>query len=231
MITYMIPYKNCLMNNRKIFVYPFLTRMQELMEMNGMCTAVICDNGSDDNIKEAVSQFDRIHYLYVEPNEGEFINQCKCFNKATFMTTNQLLAPLGIDFFFGIETIKYTIDFFRALGKIILRPDLLYYDEKGDISDRQNVPYVLHRDEVIAIGGWDERMYNWGKEDDDIILRMRTQRDIIEVMVRGFGYGHLYHERTFSEKEEVEQGHNWEILKDNIRNNGKNVKNSYWSFQ
>ena len=228
MITYIVPYKNCLINERKDLVRPFLKNMQDLMEINGMCTTVICDYGSEDNIKELVDQHDRIHYLYVEPNEGEFLNTSKCFNKATIMTSNPLLAPLGIDLFFGTEVIKHTINFFRALGKIVLRPDLVSYDQEGNITHRSNVPYVLNRDNIISVGGWDERMYNWGKEDDDIILRIRLQLDMIEVLVRGFGYGHAWHERDFSKKEEVSQGHNYKIMLDNKEHDGKNVKNSYW---
>ena len=53
------------------------------MEVNGLCATVVCDNGSTDNIKELVSQYNRIHYLYVEPNEDQFLNISKCFNKAT----------------------------------------------------------------------------------------------------------------------------------------------------
>ena len=229
MITYIIPYRNCLLNKRKDTVLPFLNMMQELMELNGMCTTVICDNGSEDNIREVVAQYNRIRYLYVEPNEGQFLNTSKCLNKATLLTNNPLIAPLGIDFFFGIETIKYTIDFFRALGRIILRPELLYYNEKGEIENKANVPYVIHREDIMGIGGWDERMFNWGKEDDDLILRLKSQKGMIEVLVKGFGYSHIWHDRSFSEKEEMEQGHNWEIMKDNMRTGGKNLLNSFWS--
>lgn len=227
----MVPYKNCLLNERKEFVLPFLTRMQELMEVNNMCTTVVCDNGSEDNIKELVSQYNRIDYLYVESNEGQFLNISKCYNKATYLTNNPLIAPIGIDFFFNIDTIKYTINFFRSLGRIILRPDLLYYDKEGKIIDTQNVPYVIHRDDIINVGGWDERMYNWGKEEDDLILRLRAQMNMIQVSVKGFGYGHMYHDRKFSEKEEVDQGHNWEIMKDNMRHGAKNLVNSYWGVK
>jgi hypothetical protein len=226
----MIPYRDCLINERQEFVVPFLVKMQDLMERNGMCTTVICDNGSQDDIQELVSKYNRIHYLYVEPNEGQYLNISKCLNKATFLTNNPLIAPLGIDFFFGIETVKYTIDFFRALGRIILRPDLVYYDKEGNIEKRTNVPYVIHKDDIMAAGGWDERMYNWGKEEDDLILRLRATRDMIEVIVKGFGYAHMWHDRSFSEMAEVEQGHNWEIMKDNMRHGGKNLLNSFWSI-
>lgn len=227
----MVPYKNCLINERRESVVPFLKTMQDLMEINGMCTVVICDNGSRDDIESVVSQYSRIHYIYVEPNEGEFLNISKCLNKATFMTNNPLVAPLGIDFFFPTETIAHSINFFRALGRIILRLDLIYYDKEGQVIDRQNVPYVVHREDVMDIGGWDERMYNWGKEEDDLIHRLRTQRDIIEVLVKGFGYGHMWHERSFSQKEELKQGYNYEIMKDNMKYSGKNVKNSFWGLR
>ena len=74
-------------------------------------------------------------------------------------------------------------------------------------------------------------MYNWGKEEDDLILRLRAQMNIIEVSVKGFGYGHMYHDRKFSEKEELDQGHNWNIMKDNMRHGAKNIVNSYWSVR
>jgi predicted glycosyltransferase involved in capsule biosynthesis len=231
MITYIIPYRDCLINERQPFVIPFLERMQLLMEENRMCSTVICDNGSQDNIEEVVSKYNRINYLYVEPNETQFLNLSKCFNKATILSKNPLVGTLGVDFIVPAEALRYTIDFFRALGRIILRPELLYYNKEGKVHKRFNVPYIVHREDVLKIGGWDERMYNWGKEEDDLILRLRTATGILEVLVKGFGYVHLWHDRNFSEAEEIEQGHNWEIMKDNIRNRGKNVLNSYWRIE
>lgn len=198
------------------------------MLRNQMLRTIICNYGSEDHIEEVIKEYPHITLLSVKPNEGQFINICKCFNKAVGFTTNPIIAPLGIDCFFEQHVIESTINMFRSLGAVILRLEVLYVDAEGKVYNRANPAYALLRPTILDIGGWDERMYNWGKDEDDLIWRIRKKMGLIQVSVKGFGYLHRWHERGFSKKEEVLQGHNFEIFQDNIANDAKNLVNSYW---
>lgn len=232
MITFVTTWKNCLLNERKEVAQEFLEQMNGHMERNMMLQTIICDYGSEDNIKEVMAEkYPSLDHLDVEPNEGEFLNISKCHNKAMLFARNPIIAPIGTDFFFPQNTIEQIIIVFRALGAIVLRPELIYVDEDDKVYDHNSIPYVCLKKNIVDSKGWDERMFDWGKEEDDLILRLRRKQELAEFAVKGFGYTHRWHDRKFSKNEEMEQGNNYNILLDNIKNNGKNVVNTYWKIE
>jgi len=231
MISYIVPYRDCLLKeDRKENTIHFLKTMQEHLHNNYGLECIICDYGSVDGIKEYILEnCDAITYLYVNPNEGQYLNISKCFNKAITVCLNNIIAPIGIDFRFDQPTIEQIIDMFRLLGMVVLRPHLIHMNENDDVESIDNVPYIIRKKNIYMSGGWDERFYDWGKEDDDIIQRIMKFQNLIQISIRGFGYRHVHHERSFSLKEEREVPM-WrsDIMFENFETNGKNLVNSFW---
>ena len=62
-----------------------------------------------------------------------------------------------------------TIDFFKVIRKLLSPGDIVWMSSK-----RHGWP-VIHRDEFIAAGGFDERLEFYGKNDRDIISRLHRR--------------------------------------------------------
>ena len=206
----------------------FFELMSSLLTIYQGCECIISDYGSIDGIKEVVTEsYPRLNYLYTQPNEEHWLNIPKCLNNAVSKTEKSIIAPIGSDFRFTEEVIERIISFFTSLGSIILRPTCHYMDENHEVSLITYSPYALLRTTVLMSGGWDERMYAWGKEEDDLLSRIIKYQNLYEVKVRGFGYVHLYHDNSFAEAWHKDP-HNTLIAQENYQNNGKNLVNSYW---
>ena len=231
MISFIVPYRDCLLkHDRAGNTIQFLDMMQEHLTNNYGLECILCDYGSKDGIKQLIQdKYDTITYLYVRPNKGEYLNTSKCFNKAITVCLNNIIAPMGIDFRLDQTTIEQIIDFFRLLGMIIIRPHMIHMDREDEIDFVDNIPYILRKKNIYDSGGWDERFYDWGKEDDDIIQRIMKYQKLIQISIRGFGYTHMFHERSFSVTQEkkvpLEKSN---IMLDNYNTNGKNLVNSFW---
>jgi len=231
MISFIVQYKDCLSNEfRYENTINFFENMQTLLKNNYGLECIICDYGSTDGVADFIKEnYNTLSYLYVKPNEGQFLNMSKCLNKGVTVARNTIIAPMATDMIIDQNTIEQIIDMFRLLGDIILRPHLVHLDKEGGVDFVDNNPYVLRKDTILRSGGWDERIYNWGKEDDDIVQRVMQYQKLIQISIRGFGYVHMWHPRTFSIKEEREVPM-WktEIMKDNFLTDGENLVNTYW---
>jgi len=231
MISFIVPYRDCLIQqDRAGNTIQFLDMMQKHLKTNYGLECIICDYGSKDGIKELLEdKYNAITYLYVKPNEGQYLNQCKCFNKAITVCLNNIIAPLGIDFRLQQPCIEQIIDMFRLLGMIVLRPHMIHKTEDDEVDFIDNVPYILRKKNIYDSGGWDERFHTWGKEDGDIIQRIMKYQNLIQVSLRGIGYIHIYHQRGYSKEEEaVDVFGKSDIMLDNYENDGKNLVNSFW---
>ena len=230
MINFIVPYKNALIT-RKENTIGFLEMMENCLEEYPENKCFICDYGSTDGILELIDSYSKIEYVYTKPNPDDFLNMSKCFNNVVYnyCHPDSLVAPLGIDFRMEPITIKYINNFFEKLGIIILRLQLNCFDKEGYLTSLvpNYTPYVLHRQSIIIAHGWDERIFEWGKEDDDILTRIVNRQKIVHISVLGVGYDHVWHDRSWAESGD-KSNYAYKICYDNDMNDGKNMVNTYW---
>lgn len=198
---------------------------------------IICDYGSTDGIKEEIeNDYPKLTYLYVKPNEGEFLNMAKCLNAGCFEARNPVIAPFGVDMRINKRTIDKICRIFFTLRHVILRPIMIKFDKDDKATEISYTPYLMNREDILKLGGWDERMVGWGREDDDLMERGMKYADLMEMRVRAFqfGYGHKWHNTFFTDETDnrnYDENPNTKYAKENAQNNGKNLVNSYWIRQ
>jgi len=226
MISFIVAAKDLFINRKKT-TEEFLEMMNSILTRNNGCECVYSDYGSIDECKEILKSYPKISYLYTKPNEGQWLNISKCLNNATVYSQKFIICPVGPDLRFENTVITNIITYFLALGNIILRPQCYYLDEKRNIKNVTNSPFVLLRNTILVCKGWDERMFGWGKEDDDIVSRIYKYQRLHVVRISGFGFTHVYHDNTWAEEWD-KSDKNLKIANENYQNNAQNLINSYW---
>jgi len=225
MISYLVPYRDGLIHRRNT-TFEFLEYTDRFLDSNIEC--IICDYNGQDKIEDILTSY-KTKYLHIEPNKDDFLNSSKCLNKGTINAKNKLIAPLGIDFRINRRTLDKTIELFSKLGEVIIRPQIFMLDKDGKTGQILNTPYVLNKINILRAHGWDERITEWGKEEDDLIHRIFKYQKILHLSVKGMGYFHIYHDRSWAEECDEKLGDiNLFIAEENGKDNGTNLINSYW---
>ena len=228
MISFIVVYKDLLTNRPKITTN-FFKMMTAILDRNRGCECIICDYGSEDNIQTFLNeQINGFRYVYVEPNEDQWINIPKGLNAGIFNARMPIVAPIGPDLRFSDDVIRSSIDLFRILGSFILRIECFKFDKDDKFEKHTYSPYLLLKSDVLRSRGFDERMFGWGKEEDDLIERMFRYQALMEMKVRGIAYKHVWHPETLREKYDTTGNMNQQFLYENVENNAKNAVNSYW---
>jgi hypothetical protein len=84
-------------------------------------------------------------------------------------------------------------------------------------------------------GGWDERIYNWGQDDRDLMESIFYLHNVTKYRVtdKKFTIFHLWHEPVLYDNHGgLEQNtKNIQILNDNVKQERKNAINSYWKVR
>lgn len=226
MLTFMIPTENM---RRRGIVEPYLEMMDEHLKNYTSIQSIVIDYGSTDDTKEIVKQH-KSEYMYVEPNEGESCNLPKCFNRGILRAKNDLIVPINIDFTFEGDLIEGITKYFLKQYNMILRIQIQKPDKENIFSSVTYAPYVVNKRHVIMVGGWDERIWGWGKDDDDIIERIKREGKVPEVKASGFKYNHIWHEPDWwAESEKIRPNKNIKFLTDNRDNRSRNAVNTAWS--
>lgn len=224
MISFIVAYKN-LIANRPENSEGFLEMMDEYIDNSVEC--IVSDYGSNDGIKDILTSYD-IKYIYTEPNPGQWLNIPKCYNHATIVAKNPIIAPLGMDFRFEEDLIYNCINFFDRLGQCIIRPTCLHLDKHGNADHETFSPYLILKETLLKSRGWDERMHGWGKEEDDLIWRIYKYMKLFIFNIKGIRYIHKWHPPTFRNRYNVDNSQNYIYAKENDKTKGASVKNSYW---
>lgn len=229
MISFITSYKDCLKIRKKITIDFFKMMEDEILPYIPNSELIVGLYDNSDNIQERIKN-EKIIFLEVEPNEDQPFNISKALNACILECNNAIVAPVAIDFRFKKELFSLVINFFVNIPEIVLRPQLAYREEDGEIDKINNVPFIVRKADVIQIHGWDERLHGWGKEDDDIISRLIDVGNLICVSLlgRGVGYEHVWHTREFTKEYDGENTYNYMIAMDNVENKGKNLVNSFW---
>lgn len=225
----MVGYKN-LLAVRKQSTEDFFEMMDEHLRMNRSCECLIMDYNSDDGIKEYLESYRSVH-IPVVPYLHQYLNLPKCYNKAITLAKNNIIGSIGCDFRFTQHLIDGVIDLYKVLGEITLRVLMIKLNKQAKPTETSFSPYFLWKENIIASGGYDERMSGWGKEEDDIIERIFKYQKILEIHVRNLQYFHVWHNDDFRNQydhEEILKNPNAQIMVENINTNGKNLINSYW---
>ena len=228
MISFIVVYKDLLVNRPKITT-DFFLMMNSILDRNRGCECIICDYGSEDNIQTFLNgQSKGFRYIYVEPNEDQWINISKCLNAGIFHARKPIVAPIGPDLRFENILIDNVITLFRILGNFVLRVQCFKLNEENKLHKITYSPYFFLKEDVLKSRGFDERMYGWGKEEDDLIERIFKYQNLMEAKIRGIIYTHVWHPETLREKYDTTDNMNSKIMYENIKNNAKNAVNSYW---
>jgi len=233
MITFLTIYKNA-SQLREETTINYLEHVNNHVSMAQSLEFIICDYGSTDDIKTLLEDYPNITYLYIEPNKGEFLNMAKCLNGGCFVAKNSIIAPFGIDMRVNPMSIDRICKTFFSLGDIVLRPTMIKWGKNNQPEHMTYTPYLMRRHIIMELGGWDERMVGWGREDDDIMERALKYEDNYEVKLRGvgFGYGHVWHKTDYADiNDKQEENPNAVFARQNAEDNGKNMVNSYWKRQ
>ena len=79
----------------------------------------------------------------------------------------------------------------------------------------------------MSCGGWDERIWGWGKEDDDIKQRINKFFHLKILTTDSFSFKHIEHPKTLQQKYD-KKNNNSKYMTENLKTFGKSVVNSYW---
>jgi len=228
MISFIVVYKDLLVNRPKI-IRDFFKMMNIILDKNRGCECIICDYGSEDDIQTFLNEQSKgFRYLYVEPNEGQWINISKCLNAGMFHARKPIVAPIGPDLRFDGALIGNVITLFSILGSFVLRIQCYKLNEENKIDKLTYSPYFFLKSDVLKSRGFDERMYGWGKEEDDLIERIFKYQHLMVIRVRGIVYTHVWHPETLREEYDAPNNMNARIAYENVDNAAKNAVNSYW---
>ena len=227
MITFMVPTENMC---RRGVVEPYLEMMDRHLEKYRSIQSILLDYGSTDETKEICKRH-KTEYVYVEPNEGESCNIPKCFNIGIMNARHEIIAPINIDFRFDEKLIEGVILSFLRDPNRIVRIQIEKPNKEGTNSKYTYAPYVLTKTHIYAVGGWDERIWGWGKEDDDIIGRIEKHLGVPQLKEHHtIKYTHVWHEPDWwQEYDKKRPNRNAEFVTDNLEKFGRNMINTAWS--
>ena len=122
---------------------------------------------------------------------------------------------------------------FKNLGDIILELPIAVLEKNNTFKQHIHIPVFLKK-HILLSGGWDERIYNWGQDDRDIMFSLIYGFNITKYgfIHKNFCIYHLWHENIFYQIGGKEQNvKNTQILNQNVNEKRKNIVNSYWRFK
>lgn len=207
--------------------------INSFIEYNPNIQLIVSDYGSDDGIEEFVKQYKHFDYVYTEPNEGQYFNISKCNNNAFKRTKNNIIFTNSIDWRYSYDFLLSIEPHFRKLGDIILEVPIAVLEKDGVFKSHIYIPVFLKKHLLLA-GGWDERIYNWGQDDRDVMYSLIYGFNILKYSFvhKNFCIYHLWHENNFYKIGGKEQNKkNIEVLTKNVNEKRKNIVNSYWRFK
>lgn len=228
-ITFIVPYYNRFKQLEKR-TSDFFSMMYSYLYRNKDLQLIISDYGSDDNVKQINKNFPIFDYVYTEPNEGQYFNISKCNNNALMLAKNDIIFPTSMDWIYNYSFLDFTKKTFDILNDIIFEAPVAILDKKNEYKKFIHTSIFLKK-HIIETGGWDERIYNWGQEDNDMKMSINFNQNIPL-----YTYTHkencLYHvwHDNFYYRIDGEEGNkkNFSIRNENIITNRKNIVNSYW---
>lgn len=97
------------------------------------------------------------------------------------------------------------------------------YEESTSIIEKSMSPFIgaVMRDELIAVGGWDERFVYWGNDDTDLMHRLGLNGCQTDCMT-GLKFFHQFHNRPPAEAMgDYNEGFLYEKNKSIVANIGK----------
>lgn len=233
MISFIVSYKNCLIDRKKIAL-EFFEEMSVHSKNNHGLELIVSDYGSIDNIKEVIHSYQEkdypFKYIYTEPNEGQYLSLPKCYNNAIQYTKNDIIFPVGIDWRISQEAIDYIVSIFSQSREIVLKISCVWLKKDNKGIDAVLYATVALKNSIIAVRGWDERMHGWGQEDNDLIDRIIKIRGALEIKQEKHLMHHRWHENTlYTRGGGYERNmENIKLRRENLITNGKNMINSYW---
>jgi len=205
------------------------------------CEVIVSDFGSDDGTEEFVKDIG-LKYVYTEPNEKQFLNMSKCLNNAIVNhAKHDIISPSGTDFIYPNNFGKAVESMYNNFNKnkfgykyMMVTPREFDFDIDGyQLMERTNsFNYVFTKKMYYIVGGFDERIYDWGGEDVDI--KKRFQEVIGEEKVclktpESMILLHIKHPQDFEKKcRNKIHKNNMKIVKENLDTKGQNIVNSYY---
>lgn len=231
MITVILPYYNSLKQMRQRTI-EYFDMVEDYIKYNGNLQLIISDYGSDDDIKDVVKHYKIFDYVYTEPNEGEFFNISKCNNNALRIARNDLIFTNGVDWRYSYAFLKMVMNMFAIHGDIILEPSIAILNQDKSLKKFIHTN-ILSKKLIIKAGGWDERIYNWGQEDHDLINFMFFTNKISKIRIsnKEITIFHLWHENKLYEEHGGKERNkiNLGIAKQSFLEKRVNAVNSYWN--
>lgn len=230
MISIILPYYNSLKQMRERTI-SYFDMINDYINHDKNLQLIISDYGSDDDILDVLKKYEKFNYVYTEPNEGEFFNISKCTNNALTLARNELIFTNGVDWVYNYDLLSMIMNTFIGNDNIIFEPPIVILKEDGEF-EKFIYTNVMPKKLIIKAGGWDERIFNWGQEDHDLIDYVFNTNpvSIIRFTDKTNTIIHQWHDNKLYKIGRKKEGNekNMEIKKENMNNNRKNMINSYW---
>jgi len=209
----------------------YFDMLNSYINYNRNIQLIISDYGSNDGIYSFIKQYSHFDYIYTEPNEGQYFNISKCNNNAFRLIRNDLVFTNGIDWRYDYNLLQTIVKMFAIHGDIILEPSIVILKEDGGFEKFIHTS-VLFRKHIIKAGGWDERIFNWGQEDRDLISSIFFNNPISKITITNKlnTIFHVWHKNILYDKGGGKERNilNGKIAHENLTNNRVNIINSYW---
>jgi len=226
MITFIASVKDMLIVREKATI-GYLEMMDRFIDQFKSIQSIVADYGSKDGFADVIKNY-KSEYVFVPPNPDQEINVSKCYNACMPVARCNLIAPVNPDFRWGKELIEGVVLAFLRYDRVILNIKGERVNDKGQpIGQHTFSPHVLTSQDIINCGGWDERIWGWGKEDDDIKQRISFFFRIPSLTTESFSFKHIEHPKTLQEKYD-KKNNNGDHMTENLKTYGKSVVNSYW---
>lgn len=213
----------------------YFDMVKYFIQHNNNIQLIVSDYGSDDGIRDfIVNNYKMFDYVYTEPNDGQFFNISKCNNNTFRYLRNEIIFTNSIDWRYDYELLEYIDQHFKTLGDMVFEVPILVLDENNHYKRYIHLPVFLKK-HIMMVGGWDERIFNWGQDDRDVMQSIFFLLDVViyRVTDKKNQIFHLWHEpKLYNEHGAKKQNiKNLEFLNDNIRQRRKNAINSYWNVK
>lgn len=236
MISIVIQAKNIRTGFRKRITdiaFPILKQLED-------CEVIVSDYGSEDDTENFVKDIG-LKYVYTEPNEGEFINMSKCLNNAIVNHAKyDIISPSGTDFIYPNNFAKSVKSMYGKFDKnklsytyMMVMPKEYDIDiDSYQLLERTNsFDYMFPKEMYYRVGGFDERIFDWGGEDSDIRSRFKSiigEENITERVPDDIVLLHIKHPIDFENTcRKIIHRDNMKIQKENTHTDGANIENSY----
>lgn len=237
MITIVIQTKNIRTGFRKRITditFPIYKQLKD-------CEVIVSDFGSDDGTEEFVKSIG-LKYVYTEPNEKEFLNMSKCLNNAIVNhAKHNIISPSGTDFIYPNNFGKVVESLYNNFNKnkegykcMMVMPREFDIDiDSYQLLERTNsFNYVFTKEMYYAVGGFDERIHDWGGEDVDIRKRFAEiygEKNVCVKYPDDMILLHIKHPLDYEKKfRNSAHKNNMKIIKENLKTKGQNIVNSYY---